>query len=372
MLEDVWNGILDLTSKLVIPDWGALVALIPIGLLVLVVLWLARTAYRYATAGPTRRTQRLPPVPPPDVHTGPVSLAPVLAAAGAFALFWGLVVGGLGVIVGLVALALGLLYWGREGLRDYDHLVGAEPALPVVHGEPPPGVHMIGPSFRPVLASLAVAVLFFGLVFGGWLLLVGLLFVIVTLLGWLSDARAEYVKAEDADRTGHLEALAPPTWPRRVLSVFAVLVVAALVVDAGILPPRTEEAGAPGGPGSSPPPGGSPPPGSPPPGGSAPPGGSPGQSLPAADVTITAQGIAFTTPTVTGPADQPFKIAFDNRDQGAPHDVDITDAGGATVFDGDIFPGPAVQVYDVPALGAGDYPFHCSVHPSMTGTLTLE
>jgi plastocyanin len=364
VIQELWNGVLDLMSKLVIPDWGSLVALIPIALLVFVALWLARTAFRFATAGPTRRVQRLDPVPPEGVHAATPSLAPVLAAIGGFALFWGLVVGGPAILVGLVVLVAGLLYWGREGLRDYDHLVHAESPVPVVHGEAPAGVHMIGPSFRPVLASLAVATLFYGLVFPGWLLLVGLLFTIVTLIGWLIDARKEYVKAEEADRSGHLEALAPPGWPKPVLTVFAVLVVAALVVDAGILPPRASStAGGPGGPGASTPPGGSPPPSG---------SGGPGGSAPAADVTIVAEQIAYTTRTVTAAAGRPFTIAFDNRDPSVPHDVDIHDAGGGTAFDGAIVQGPKIEIYQVPALEAGSYPFSCSVHPQMTGTLTVE
>ncbi len=36
-LEELWNGLLDLTSKLVIPDWGALVNLLPIFLVLGVV-----------------------------------------------------------------------------------------------------------------------------------------------------------------------------------------------------------------------------------------------------------------------------------------------------------------------------------------------
>ena len=34
-------------------------------------------------------------------------------------------------------------------------------------------------------------------------------------------------------------------------------------------------------------------------------------------------------------------------------------------------PGVATQTYDVPALAAGSYPFMCTVHPNMTGTLTV-
>ena len=41
------------------------------------------------------------------------------------------------------------------------------------------------------------------------------------------------------------------------------------------------------------------------------------------------------------------------------------------MFSGATFPGIATQTYDVPALAAGSYPFMCTVHPNMTGTLTV-
>jgi plastocyanin len=40
------------------------------------------------------------------------------------------------------------------------------------------------------------------------------------------------------------------------------------------------------------------------------------------------------------------------------------------VAKGAIITGVAEASYDVPALKAGAYTFHCSVHPNMTGTLT--
>lgn len=89
-------------------------------------------------------------------------------------------------------------------------------------------------------------------------------------------------------------------------------------------------------------------------------------------VDITASGIAFTTTSVTVPADAPFVIAFDNQDANTPHNVEIKDADGASVFKGEIFNGVATQQYQVPAVAAGEYPFICTVHPNMTGTLTAE
>ncbi len=361
MLEDLWTSILDLTSKLVIPDWGALIELLPIGLLIVIVVWLILLARRFATAGPTRRgKRRITPVAPAGIHMPGPSLAPVLAAIGAALLFWGLVVGGAALWLGVIALVATLLVWGAEGLRDYDRGpsdTSVERLPSAVHAGPPAGVHMPGPSFRPFLGALGVAVLFFGLVFGGWLLLVGTVLAVWALLGWLWDARKEYVKVVEADRTGHLENSPEPSWPRRILWVGALLVGVALLVDNGIVPPRADSAAG-GEPGASGAPGGSPPPGS----------GGPG---PAADLEIVAEGVKFTTPEVaaTGPD---FTIAFDNRDPSTPHDVDILGGDGAKLFDGEAFPGPEVRVYDVTGLTAGSYEFVCSVHPNMTGTIAVQ
>jgi mono/diheme cytochrome c family protein/plastocyanin len=91
-----------------------------------------------------------------------------------------------------------------------------------------------------------------------------------------------------------------------------------------------------------------------------------------AAVTITAQNIAFTTAAVDAPAGQAFTINFDNEDAGTPHNVDIMDASGQSVFKGEIFPGVGTKPYSVPALAAGSYKFQCDVHPNMTGTLTVK
>jgi plastocyanin len=305
------------------------------------------------------------------VHMPGPSWAPFLAAIGAFLLFFGLVAGGLTLWIGIAILAVTLLYWGREALRDYDAIDqhSAVALLPApVHTGPPPGVHMPGPSFRPAVGALGVAVLFFGLVFGGWLLVVGIILTVVTLLGWLVDARREYVHTLEADRTGHLEPLPDPAWPRRLLWVGAVMILLALLADNGIFPPSTPEQTAGGG--GAPPPSGQPPASGETPASQAP-GGEPGPSLPEADTVITAQGIQFTTQQVgvTGPD---FTIAFDNRDDRTPHDVDIQDDAGTKLFDGEPFPGVEARVYEVTGIQPGSYEFFCSVHPNMTGTITVN
>ncbi|MEP6638864.1 MAG: cupredoxin domain-containing protein [Chloroflexota bacterium] len=104
-----------------------------------------------------------------------------------------------------------------------------------------------------------------------------------------------------------------------------------------------------------------------------------GASVPAGSadanlVSISASGIKFEQTTVTAPAGTPFQIQFENKDAGIPHNVAIHkgDANGAEIFKGEVFPGVATKTYDVPALDAGAYAFACTVHPTMTGTLTAQ
>jgi plastocyanin len=75
--------------------------------------------------------------------------------------------------------------------------------------------------------------------------------------------------------------------------------------------------------------------------------------------------------SLQGPAAKPFTIAFDNKDQGQSHNIAINGPSGQ-LFMGEIIEGPKVVVYNVPAIPAGTYPFVCSVHANMTGTITLQ
>jgi plastocyanin len=106
---------------------------------------------------------------------------------------------------------------------------------------------------------------------------------------------------------------------------------------------------------------------------SAGPSGSPAASIDpnAPTVTIEASGIAFTTSAVTAPSSA-FVLAFDNQDANTPHNVQIKDSTGKVVFLTDTFNGVATRKFQVPALPAGAYPFACTVHPNMTGTLTVQ
>jgi plastocyanin len=174
-----------------------------------------------------------------------------------------------------------------------------------------------------------------------------------------------------ADATGHLPADPVPGYPVKTLGLFVVLLVGAVILQAGILPPKSSTAtagdatpsGAPASPGAS---------------GA---GGSPAASGAGqgdqADVSVVAENIAFVGGTAEGkaPADKVFTIKFDNRDAGTPHNISIRDGGasGPELWKGEIFPGVDSRVYHVTTpLKAGSYTFICDVHPTMTGTLVVQ
>jgi plastocyanin len=372
MLERIWTNFLDFTAQFVTPDWGKLIFLMPVAIVLAAVLVLIWIFAKLARAKPARRgMQRLPPKSPADVHMPGPSFAPVFAAVGVFLVLFGLVVGGITIVLGLIALVLTLVYWLAEGMRNYDHDIGpTTTAVVAVHDGPPPGVHMPGPSWRPFLGAFGLFTVMLGLVFGGWVLAAGIIALISTLIGWLFDAVAEYRQTVKADTTGHLENIPEPKSPRRLLSVLTVLIVGAAVLQSGIFVGSTANGGT-GAPGASGAPSGSgAPAGS---GALAGSGGPPPASGATADVSIQAKGVAYVETTFTAPAGKPFTIAFDNEDAGTPHNIEILDASGGTAFKGDIFPGVATKIYDVPALPAGSYKFLCIVHPTiMTGTATIQ
>ncbi len=98
-----------------------------------------------------------------------------------------------------------------------------------------------------------------------------------------------------------------------------------------------------------------------------------GSSAPAGTtLNLTAHNIAYDTTSLQTAAGQPFVINFTNNDPGVTHNVQIADGTGQVVFKGEIFAGPDHRQYPIPALAAGTYTFSCSVHPQMTGTLTVK
>jgi plastocyanin len=77
---------------------------------------------------------------------------------------------------------------------------------------------------------------------------------------------------------------------------------------------------------------------------------------------ITIEDFTFTTPDSVSPG---ATITVDNKD-GTAHTV-TADEGDA--FDDDASPG--TSTFTAPT-DPGSYPFHCSIHPSMHGTLVVK
>ena len=97
---------------------------------------------------------------------------------------------------------------------------------------------------------------------------------------------------------------------------------------------------------------------------------SPAGSPSGVTVAVVAKDLKFVTPAVAVKAGTTFAIDFDNQD-GAPHNIAISDANGQSVFKGEIVSSKQVT-YNLPALAAGTYTFICEVHPNMKGTITAK
>jgi plastocyanin len=89
-------------------------------------------------------------------------------------------------------------------------------------------------------------------------------------------------------------------------------------------------------------------------------------------IVVTAVNLAFEPGAVTVPANVPIVLVLDNRDDGIPHDIQVSEANGNVMVKSDIITGPQRLMVQLPALAPGSYPFVCVVHPNMTGTINAE
>ena len=89
---------------------------------------------------------------------------------------------------------------------------------------------------------------------------------------------------------------------------------------------------------------------------------------------MTAQNLAFDTDTISLPAGQQTSLTFKNADAGVQHNLAIytDDSLSNNLFRGDLVTGPGQATYQIPGLDAGTYYFHCDVHPTMSGSVTVS
>lgn len=139
-LDDFWTGVLSLLTPIVTPDWGKLVGLIPLGLLLLVLAFLGRLAMAWRgvlrsqpARGVRQRRPSLRPLVIAHVALALVGVATVVAAfvVGSRDANWQNGGSPLGLVVSLPLLLLGLVIvvaaagsaarlWDRHGREDLE------------------------------------------------------------------------------------------------------------------------------------------------------------------------------------------------------------------------------------------------------------
>ena len=164
MFEDLWNGILELTAKFVIPDWNSVVAMLPVLIFAASVVVIVATLWKLLRAPkPLRGKHRIGHPTARRPHAGSF-VGPVFAAIGASCCS-SVSSGGAVLILGAIGFALTALLAGRVS-RSTTAMGATAPPLPaVVHDGPPrPHARPVVPAF---LAAIGLAMLLLGLVFGG-------------------------------------------------------------------------------------------------------------------------------------------------------------------------------------------------------------
>ena len=115
---------------------------------------------------------------------------------------WGKIIGVIPVIMAVFVVIF--LLWMIRRIR------GAPPARRGkrrIEPRTPAGIHMPGPSFAPAFAAVGVFLLFLGLVFNGWILLLGVIALVLTLFYWLAEGVRIYDKDIGVDTTTQLPAV---------------------------------------------------------------------------------------------------------------------------------------------------------------------
>ena len=342
------------------------IPLLLLGLLILVGYGLVRMWLHNGARNASRVPRPLPAGPVPDgVHMPSGSLWPFVAPIGLLLIFFALAIGGgegvfLNIPVAFVGIVIGVVGatgWYLDANREYDQLEAHDHGLRLAAETPatptpvviPEGIHLPGNSAWPFLAPIGLFFIFLGLALGPLLIVAGIVMAVASAAGWYLDANREFVQVE----AGHVPE--PVTrdpvrvFPHRLVPVFEGVAVLAIVLTLGpwllTFLPQQAAAGDDGPPATMTP------------------------YLSASTATNFDQG------RIVIPADTPgVMLTFDNKQDGVPHNVAITEpADPATfLFNGELITGVATITYALPPLPAGSYPFVCIVHPPMKGTVLVK
>lgn len=391
IVDQFWNVV----EQLLLPNWSNLFLLLPWVLMALVVVYLIFTAWQWRRAAPLNRS-RVPHrlnggAPPPGVHLPGPSRWPFVAPIGAALMLFAFVLTPRDVennptalvnvpllVVGLIVTLVAIIGWLRDAGREWRVADQGHAALAVaggdvaaLHGggalalspysrgaaavaepefvyiEPPPGVHMPGPSPWPFFAPIAVTLMLFGLVFSGVLVVGGLILALIAVGGWLRDSMREYQTTEEFGHAVPATRDPAKAWPKRLVPIFAAVIAISLLITLapvgltylnGLTPPSAGPTALP---------------------------------VPAVPEISASTALSFDAGTLVVPAGRPFDLVFDNNQDGVPHNVKIADSPAVAnvLFNGEHVTGVAQVTYHVPAIAEGDYYFLCEIHVNMNGTL---
>jgi plastocyanin len=397
--EGIIDQLFGMLEQLILPNWGDLIRWVPWVLVLVLVLFLAFTAWEWRrTLGRNRsRVPRPLPggAPPPGVHMPGPSRWPFVVPIGAALLLFSFALppkDGGGNTVGpfnLLLFTLGMLVtlvaiggWLYDAMREWR--ATAQPATDAGHGavaltpgalgarrlgagaagahglaaedvapryaEPPPGVHMPGPSPWPFFAPIAMAVMLYGVLFSAFLLVGGLILAVIAIAGWYLEAGREYRSTEAVGHAVPRTRDPYEAWPRRLVPVFVIVTVLAFGGALAPLGINWINSLAPAEATPTP------------------------LTVPAVPEIAADNAVSFDRSTLIVPAGRDFELIFHNNDEGVPHNVEIAESSArATKFlDGEIINGVASITYQVPALDEGDYYFLCAIHPNMNGTVNVR
>lgn len=87
-------------------------------------------------------------------------------------------------------------------------------------------------------------------------------------------------------------------------------------------------------------------------------------------ITVVARGVQFVSASFNV-APGPLTVTLDNQDIRVPHDVTFSVPGGGDVAGTAVIAGPGSGTTSFTAW-PGTYSFVCTLHPNMTGTLTVQ